>query len=253
MLAHLPSGSCFTASSKLQNSVFLRGSGQSCNASPFFFSSHCLFSCGNWYAAPPFDQNTPMRTPMRKTAYATFTCTLWYCSGPVKYVFSRWLLRKRRKYVWASVSVRTPGLVIFLRLLVCISQLPPSGRTPLPSVGMLRHTDHQLDRYCTERYCHPCTDSDSLPSVSHISELTPGVFRWRAMSAITWLVCWQPGTKHVLCRAVQRLWVINTSWRTPWLRWWPHPEAWPPAISAGSGIPPWARTYKEYRECISPV
>lgn len=52
-----------------------------------------------------------------------------------------------------------------------------SGKTPLPSVGMLRHTDHQLDHYRTERYCHPGADSDDLPPVSHIGELTPGVFR----------------------------------------------------------------------------
>lgn len=69
------------------------------------------------------------------------------------------------------------GWSFFLRLLVCISQLPPSGRTPLPSVGMLRYTDHQRDHYCTECYYHPGADSDGLPSVSHICKLTPGIFR----------------------------------------------------------------------------
>lgn len=54
--------------------------------------------------------------------------------------------------------------------------LPPSGRTPLPSVGMLRYTDHQRDHYCTECYCHPRADSDNLPPLSLIGELTLAVF-----------------------------------------------------------------------------
>lgn len=172
MLAHLPSGSCFTASSKLQNSVFRPGYGPSCNASPFFLSSHCPFSCGNWYAALLSDQYVLWRKQhmqLNLIALILFRGCLSACPF------------KRREYAWTSVSAPTSGLVIFLRLLVCISQLPPSGRTPLPSVGMLRHTDHQRDHYCTECYYHPRADSDNLPPVSLIGELTLAVFHWCAL------------------------------------------------------------------------
>lgn len=82
---------------------------------------------------------------------------------------------------------------LFLPVLLGWLFFAPSGlyvsitsvwKTPLPSVGMLRHTDHQLDHYCTECYCHPRADSDGLPPVYLIGELTLAVLTLATISLL---------------------------------------------------------------------